>query len=144
MKILAFDPGGTSGWAFLIDGVTKKIGEIKKVNWQDGLIELFNELEPDVAVCEDFINRPKWNKKHVNQQTWRKNEVPKQVGNVELICKMKGVRYVCQQPAIKPVGYGYAGLEYVKGKKGVHMQDAIAHGVYFYVKETGIVPKQNS
>jgi hypothetical protein len=50
------------------------------------------------------------------------------------LSKLYGVDLVMQSPAIKPTGYGFANLKYVRGKQGVHIQDAVAHGMYYAVK----------
>lgn len=40
-----------------------------------------------------------------------------------------------QDPSIKPAGYGYAGLlPYNPKKKGMHLQDAIAHGAFWWME----------
>jgi hypothetical protein len=75
MRIVAFDPGGTTGWAFVItDAYTGTLGQLVAPNakwirddyWQRGqlggehhqALEAFlDRIMPDIIVCEDFKYR---------------------------------------------------------------------------------------
>lgn len=130
MKLIAFDPGGTTGWCVMEN--TKRmplqIGELKNKDFYSGIKKLITP-ELDLVVVEDFIIRPEYGTK------WRKPDTPNKIGAIRLVCTELGIPEVLQQPSIKPVGYGWAGLVYVKGKKGTHIEDAIAHGTYYFGKK---------
>lgn len=128
MRILGIDPGGTTGWAILEDDQPVEIGTVKSPDFYKQMPEILAK-NIDVCVTEDFIIRPEWGNR------WKKTDTPKMIGAIRLICEEMNLRFVLQQPSIKPVGYGWAGMVYVKGKKGTHIQDAIAHARYFYGKE---------
>lgn len=106
-----------------------KLGEVKNsyTTFEDWLIKFANEHEIDVYVVEDFVFRPGF-----KEGQWKKTDDSKIIGCVRTIAKVHGKPCIEQPPAIKPVGYGMAGMKYVKGKSGTHMQDAVAHGVFYY------------
>ena len=56
------------------------------------------------------------------------------IGKIELLCQLGEKELVKQQASLKPMAYGFAGMRYQKGKKGMHWQDAFSHAVYFAVK----------
>jgi Holliday junction resolvasome RuvABC endonuclease subunit len=129
MKILGIDPGTTTGWALLENSTPLKMGEWKgKKAFEEGLASLLKEEQIDVVVVEDFVFRPGF-----KENKWKKTDVAKQIGYIEAACKMLGIEFAKpQSPAIKPVGYGMSGMKYEKGKRGMHMQDAIAHAMYWW------------
>ncbi len=67
---------------------------------------------------------------HAN--TWSENLESQILGFCRYFCMDKGIEMILQGADTKPVGYGMAGLKYVKGKGGMHMNDAIAHGSYWW------------
>jgi len=62
------------------------------------------------------------------------------IGLIQGVAEMEDRKFVLQEPAIKPMGFGWAGLKYVPGKKGTHSQDAVAHAVYYAVKVLHALP----
>lgn len=129
MRILGVDPGDTTGWAILEKGEPVEIGTLKKDEFYEMIPQILAK-DIDVCVIEDYIVRPEWGNK------WKKTDTPQKIGAIRLICTEMKLRCVVQQPSIKPVGYGWAGMTYVKGKKGTHVMDAIAHARYFYGKHS--------
>lgn len=137
--ILAIDPGGTTGWAYV------KLQDRKCVLLQFGKTKdpMLKELHPyldesDYFVVEDFQVRP--NKAREGAFDWDRMETPKVIGAAEMLADLKGVPLVLQPPSIKPVGYGFAGMKYRKGARGKHTEDAIAHAAYFAVRQLKALP----
>ena len=140
MKILGIDPGRTTGWAMLTfndKGIntTLNFGETKDLN----LLEIQNRIEEaDQVVYESFLLRPKQARK--GSFDWDPMETPQVIGSLKLLCRQLGKPIAEQNPSIKPVGYGFANMKYVPGKKGMHAQDAICHAFYYAVKNVGLKP----
>lgn len=132
----ALDPGGKTG-AAVYDGFTPlRMQEIVvSVNAWEALIEWLYEAFRqgiETLIVEGYRNRPpEMTGGHANM--WSENLESQIVGYCRCYCTMTGINFVLQDPSIKPVGYGNAGLKYVKGKKGMHMQDALAHGAYWWI-----------
>lgn len=93
-------------------------------------------------ICEDWRTRPKEESRHAG--TWSEQIEARIIGIVMHEAWLRDIEFVLQQPSIKPIGYGNAGLKYIPGKKGTHMQDAVAHGSYWWInkhlKRQGRVP----
>ena len=140
IKILALDPGKTTGWA----EITIKDGKIQLGIWgvtkDTTLVELIpNIKEADIIVYEAWLTRPK----HLQRGAfdWDPMITPQVIGSLLTLCRaLEKKEPVKQQPSIKPVGYGFAGMKYVAGKQGTHWQDAIAHAVFYAVKKLGSPP----
>jgi predicted RNase H-like nuclease (RuvC/YqgF family) len=143
MKLIGVDPGKTTGWACIsIEDKTISLGlfgETKDMT----LVELQPQLEEaDVIVYEDWLTRPK----HLQRDAfdWDPMYAPRVIGSLKTLCRILGkTEVVVQQPSIKPVGYGFANLQYKAGKKGTHWQDALAHATYYVVK-SGLAKPVNS
>lgn len=133
MKLLCLDPGKTTGVAVLEINDKKPhpiyLDETKDVTLTD-IAELFRAA--DLVVCENFLTRP--NKARKGAFDWSDMVAPRVIGAATTLSKLYDVPLVLQSPAIKPTGYGFANLKYVRGKQGVHIQDAVAHGMYYAVK----------
>ena len=141
MKILGIDPGKTTGWAIVEWNDDKsykdifKMGESRDVNLLD-LTEMFQEA--DQVVFENFLVRP--GKARDGSFDWDPMITPQVIGSVKLLCRLHDRPIAEQSPSVKPPGYGFAGIPYKKAKKGVHIQDAIAHAFFFAVKNAGLRP----
>lgn len=132
--ILALDPGKNTGWGMIrvADGRTLPTGQLG-VCLDQTLLELEPQfVEADLIVCESFEVRPKLAR--AGAFDWDPMETPQVIGAMKALAKRLNKKVVMQSPSVKPVGYGYCGMVYVKGKKGMHMQDALAHAVYYAVK----------
>ena len=138
-KILGIDPGATTGIAMV--GINEKrpsilhVEETKDVTLQS-IIKLFEEC--DIVVCEDFLVRP--GKAESGAFNWSSMGTLRIIGAASAISGMLGKPFVLQQPSIKPVGYGFSNQKYVPKKKGMHIQDATAHAVYYAVRQKLAVP----
>lgn len=133
MKILCLDPGKTTGVAVL--QVHEKTPQLIFFSEETDVTLLSIEelfLGCDVVVCEEFLVRPA--KARKGAFDWQDMVAPRVIGAATTLAKKYEKIFVTQSPSVKPIGYGFANLKYVKGKKGVHIQDAVAHGMYWAVK----------
>lgn len=139
MLILGVDPGGTIGTAYLLadkEGCSWRLAEQVK---DSNLFSWLDHTEkPDTVVVEDFIARPT-----LTDGRWTQLPVAKQIGAIEYWAHINKIRFILQQPSCKPVGYAKAGLEYKKGKQGVHMMDAMAHAA-FYASKIGYQTRERN
>lgn len=140
MNFLSIDPGGTTGFAHFLQEEdeqwrVKTFGEVAKADVYDWI----EDTGPDLYVVENYRVRPQSISGYSHQ--WSSGETLRIIGALESRARRIGSPLVLQEPAIKPVGYAHAGLKYVKDKKGMHVQDAIAHGVFYLVKQLKVNPK---
>lgn len=131
--IMAVDPGNTTGWALFEQNSQKpyEIGEVKKEGfhkWLDG------NTGVNIWVVEDYIIRPPNRKAGGHDHFWNKGDTLRLIGAIERHAHVTKALFYLQQPSLKPLAYKQMGMEYVKGKSGMHMHDAIAHGVHFIGK----------
>ena len=136
MKVLGFDPGGHTGYSII------RIEDKKIVPVDTGTIVGSAELKEkdfktlissvNVVVIEDFLVRP--DKAKQGAFDWDRMQTPQEIAQLLTLCRIFEIPHHLQQPSIKPVGYGWAGMKYVPGKKGQHERDALAHAVYYVVK----------
>jgi hypothetical protein len=129
--VIALDPGQSTGWAkYSIDGELLQFGTLQ---WETEFLDQLMEWTPAVMVAEDYIIRS--GKAAGNfQHQWNRG-VPLQVlGAVKFRARQVGCEIVLQQPSLKPGAYAHMGAEFVKGKKGMHYMDAIAHGHEFLLR----------
>lgn len=139
MKILGFDPGKTTGWA-MMEVENKKIlplnlGQDKDMSMRQ---QIENIKSADLVVIEDFLVDPKFARKGAFDY----NDMPASqvIGSLKTLCEMSDKKFVLQGASVKPMGYGWMGMRYVKGKKNMHHWDAVAHVVYYAVKKLGALP----
>ena len=140
MKLLAIDPGKTTGWAE-VEVIDYKIQlGIFGVTKDTTLVDLLPNIKAaDVVIYEAWLTRPK----HLQRGAfdWDPMITPQVIGSLMTLCKtLEKQTVVKQQPSVKPVGYAFAGMKYVQGKQGTHWQDALAHAVYYAVKNLGAQP----
>ena len=140
--ILGIDPGGTTGLASIsVEG--RKIKLIGTRSSRDPTCLDFLDLieEADVIVCENFLNRPGMTRS--GSFDWSSNLTSQVIGSLKTLAALQKKEFVLQEPAIKPVGYGFANLKYQAGKKGTHQKDALAHAVYYAVARLHALPVSN-
>lgn len=126
---MGLDPGGTTGFGILRWDGTKvqwldcgSVSAAKLGTWLRKQVPLVDEV-----ACETFtIN--------TNVQAWsntrnRSNDLPtaRLVGKIELACEWLNKPLHMFPPSQKPFFYTLNGMKYVKGKKGMHMEDGMAH-----------------
>ena len=139
MKILGVDPGKTTGLALI-----EIVDRVPHIRWMDesrdvtGLDYKDKIQLVDVVVMENFLVRP--NKAKRGAFDWSDMVAPRVIGAVTSLAAQFDTKLVIQEPSIKPVGYGYSNLNYVKGKQGQHVSDAVAHAVYYGVKQRLCLP----
>ena len=127
-KFLSVDPGGTTGYAFFLDGKLESVGEVQFDNFNKWLLS----IEPvDLIVVENYRIRPPNMTGGKFAHQWDKGETLRLIGRFELYCEQKSIPLIKQEPMVKPQGYKLMGKEYIKGKKGMHIFDAVAHGHVF-------------
>lgn len=125
-NILGFDPGNTSGFAFLKRGLPVKLGQVL----YDGLFDWLQEttFDVDMIVIENYRVRP------FKGNEWQVVIPAKVIGAVEYEAHKRNIPVAFQEPAIKPVAYGWLGMQ---EKKGFHENDALAHAYYYWIKHCG-------
>lgn len=134
LDILAVDPGDTSGWVRL-----NTLDRSFRIGMWHGELEPGKEVNkqpPNIIVCENYLIRPP----HMTRgkqwtHNWNKGSTMRIIGSLQTVAGLHDCQFELQEPSIKPVGYGWAGLNYVKGKQGTHIQDAAAHLAFFLHKK---------
>lgn len=145
--VIGIDPGKTTGWARLDtithDRVTAESHDV------DDTFDLIHSMvsapanEKAVFVVEDYIVRPpEMRGVRSFEHNWHRPIAVNIIGAIQYACRTNDKTVILQQPSIKPVGYAFAGLTYVKGsrKKSVHMDDATAHAYFYAVNELSYPP----
>jgi hypothetical protein len=133
MRVLALDPGKTTGYANVTIDEDKnlQLGEFGQCKDMTML-----ELEPfftkaDVILYEGYWIRP--DLARAGSFDWQGAPALEAIGAIMALAKRHQKPTVKQQPAQRVPGYAFAGLSYVKGKKGTHWQDALAHACFYAV-----------
>lgn len=141
LLILGIDPGRTTGLALL--SINEKRATLVEAQESKDMTAIeYNWLlvKADYIICEDFKVRPM--KARKGNFDWSDMETPRVLGSIRTLSKLLGKDVVLQQPTIKPMGYGFAHLHYIAGKKGLHIEDAAAHAMYFAVKNNLCLPSK--
>ena len=127
------DPGDTSG-VCLLSTENKKTSVEEVYETKDVFSEQFKNTlkKADFIVVENFFVRPK--KAKQGAFDWNPMNTIKIIGQIEALAHGLGKKVILQQPAQKVVGYGLAGMKYVPGKKNMHQYDAVAHAMFYLVK----------
>jgi hypothetical protein len=138
--VLGIDPGFSTGYA-CIEIVEKRVklidaGVIKGIPNLKDLMPLIERA--DFLVIEDFFVRPQ----DAHKLTYQELPAPEAIGVLKFLAETVDhpPKIQMQSPSTKPVGYGWSGQKYQKGKKGLHSQDAFAHAVYYAVKNSLALP----
>lgn len=144
MLLLGIDPGGTTGWA------KAELDEdhiIRPVDFGETTdptgIELMPFLqEADRIIVENFLIDPRYARSGAFD--YDSMIAPQVIGSLKTLVSQIGKEIVLQPSSIKPVGYGYLGKKYRKGKRGMHRWDALAHIYYYAVKHLQALPNLNA
>ena len=126
MNILVFDPGHTTGWAYLSDGKIEA-GSFKM--WDDvwGTFEYYRMWRRDhVVVIESFILR----RGKALALSGSRLETVQVIGYIKAVCDNYDIQYVEQQPACKSLS-----IAKIEGLN-VHAMDAVRHGLYYLKRNT--------
>ena len=137
--VCGFDPGKTTGYAVL----SLKDQVMTPLDWGESTDESLQDLVPhiqrsSIVVIEGFWVNP--GKARRGNFDYDKMIAPQVIGALQMKGRELGKVVHIQPSAIKPVGYGYAAMKYVKGKKGMHKEDALCHAVYYCVKTLHAMP----
>jgi len=123
MNVLVFDPGGTTGWAFLSDG---KIEAGSFNMWDDvwDLVGSYTSKGISTVVIESFILR----RGKALALSGSRLETVQVIGYIKAACDYFAIEYVEQQPACKSIKIAkIEGLD-------IHAMDAVRHGLYYLKK----------
>lgn len=138
MIYYGFDPGKTTG-VVALNVVEKKAmpAMLPTEMNEDELHEFLSNhlLLPATFIVEGFWLEPYKDPK--NRLAWDPMLASQMIGMIKFAAKTNRIEIVTQKNSDKPVGYGFANLKYVPGKKATHWQDAMAH-VYFYLVKNQI------
>lgn len=140
-RLLALDPGETTGWALFASAKLTQHGEIAGSNLEVMIqvADLIRRFMPRAVVCEGY-RIYSWKK---DQHTWSDLFTPRLIGVIEYVCasnsptvplyfQMAGTaKGFCTDDKLKQWHY------YKAGQK--HARDAIRHGCYWLLfhKEGG-------
>lgn len=145
--ILGVDPGKRTGLGLIEVDDTKPYGRISLKTMRESLdvtcLDYLDLLQvADVIVVENFLIRP--TKARTGSFDWDNMVAPRVIGAITSQAANLKKKIVLQEPSIKPVGYGWSNQHYVKGKKGQHIPDALAHAVYYAVRKLKAIPVKTS
>lgn len=131
---MAVDPGSKyTGWVYY-DVLNRKV-----VNFGvDGILSFYGILlskPADVYVVERYSIRVDKDTDGYNHR-WSNVEPAQLIGAIKFRAFQLEAEVVMQGSNIKPEGYILIGKVYVKGKPGMHLEDAYAHlAWYFHCKK---------
>ncbi len=133
-RVLVFDPGHTTGWAYFTLGELDECGEIDTSTMESAVKkvgECVGAYAPDVVVMEDY-RVYKWRAKHHIGSELLTVQV---IGCIQTIAIQEGIHEIIKQPAHIAKGFcNDAKLKewgYYQGYGDKHANDAIRHGCYY-------------
>lgn len=147
MKLFACDPGESIGYVSIsYDLETKQMTilntGVQKFGGSSKVTARFFRAQVDDAalyVVENYVINPKvYGHSHQGDS----GIALRQIGMLEMLAVERDAQVILQMPTVKPPGYGYLGKQYVRGKKGQHAFDALAHVVFYLVTQLGMQPLQ--
>ena len=136
-KLLGLDPGKTTGYA-MIHLIEDESGRTISPTLQYGnctdreLIEIRHLIEEADIICYEGW-RTFTNKARSGALDQKEIYAEQAIGSMKTLLRLRTgdpPKIHENLSGLKPVAYGYANMKYVKGKKGMHWQDALAHAVY--------------
>ena len=141
--LLGIDPGKTTGWAVAELGENRRIVPKNFGHSTDptGLELLEMMKESDYIIVEDFLVDPRFARSGAFD--YDSMIAPQVIGSIKTLAAQVKKEIVMQPASVKPVGYGFLGKKYKKGKKGMHQWDALAHIYYFAVKKLRALPNEH-
>lgn len=130
--LLSLDPGETTGWACFTNGRYASSGQLDTVtNPMRELRTLFNNIQPDAVVMEDYVVYAH----KVQQHTNNKLITPRVIGMLEGICEEASLPLTKQLAA---QAKGFVTDQKLRqwqlwqvGER--HARDAIRHAVYYLI-----------
>ena len=132
-RILSFDPGHTTGWAFFHHGELINQGQIDTTsiaNCIENAMPILHDYAPEIVVMEDY-RVYKWRQKqHVGSEML----TTRIIGSLETLAIQDFVNHVVKQPAHVAKGFCTDAKlkEWGMHQPGMrHARDAIRHGCYY-------------
>lgn len=140
MVYIAIDPGISTGIAiFGDDGELNWFQTEKYENIYKWLETLDAQIITDIIMEDYRLNPPNWEK---HEAIHSKMETTKVMGKIELWCEQNDIKLHEQARQFKSVGYKYWGKEPLpKSNPLNHAWDAVAHGMYWLVRNHKINPR---
>lgn len=136
-RVLCVDPGKRTGFAFFVDAKLLTFGTVS----HEQIWDWIKMQTPDLIVYENFRIRPPKPGTRYNAM-WSSPFALEVIGAIKAHAKYMEIPLHMQEPAILPVGCGFLGIPYTKGKKLKDHLSAMAHGAYFYVKHCKMNPQE--
>ena len=137
-RVLAFDPGETTGWAYFTYGTLKEAGQISvpvvnEVLHAEEFFYVVTTTDPDVVVVEDYRVYASKAQPH----SWNALYTPKLIGYIQAVChsrfevgrqpkmvmQMASSKQFCTNDKLKAWGFYQ--------KANPHANDAVRHGCYY-------------
>lgn len=131
MRLLCFDPGGTTGWAFFADG---EITGGAFPTWER-VKEVVDAYQPTVILLESFHLRQNAASRLVGS-SFPTIEV---IGIIKYIAKELGIPCVVQTP---PMRIGIHLKRWIP-TLGTHSRDAAKHGIRYLISQGLIEPYEH-
>jgi len=130
IRIIGFDPGESTGWAIV---------DLRRKSFEIEALGVLNEaaltqklegllVDIDVIVMENFRVRPGNAKR--GSFDYSPMKTIQVIGAIKYEAKKSGIPVVLQEPAIKPMGYGFLH----QPNKHLHDMDALCHLAYYCIK----------
>lgn len=141
VSLFGIDPGETTGWAVV--KFRTETRELKVVDFGESrdptTFDLTDHIRNcDLMIVENFLVDP--TKSRTGAFDHSDMLTIQVIGALRLQARLHEKRVVLQSRSVKPVGYGYLRRTYVKGKRGMHTWDAMAHAVFWAVKNVDAKP----
>lgn len=137
-RILAIDPGQSTGWV-VIEGRTAtkpyfnlvNHGTVKGWTAYEALFKRASNI--DVVVIEVFHARPEFLRRLAASKKWVRLEEPEKVGYAKGWCAAKGKLYVEQRPADMAIGHKLlpGTIHKSDSDPNRHWKDALAHAAVY-------------
>lgn len=127
MRLLCFDPGETTGWAFLADG--EIVGGAFPMDSR--VKEMIDTFKPDVVLYEAFYLAAKAARRLIGS-SFPTIEV---IGVIKYLAKTAGIKCVAQPPSMRT----HIHLKRTRGL-GTHSSDAAKHGIRYLIRKGDPAP----
>lgn len=137
-RLLALDPGHTTGWSLFVDGKLERSGQVKSLEegWRS-LDSLFIDTNPTAVVFENYRVYEHKLSRHANSEVY----TLRLIGAIEYVCERRLLvpaynmmasqhKGFCTDERLKQWGM------YVKGQR--HARDSIRLGIYFLLFDSSI------